>query len=234
MISVGIIDTVGFTGAVTALDTCLKTADVEFVRYEKMSGGIVSIMIKGDVGAVSASVMAGIEAAAAVGEYRKHTIIARLDDQTEKLLGQLTNRSDQEPSDQEASDQEASDGSDATIAAEGQPLRPEAQVLFDKTRDPVPSPIDQGSEVDSEVEANEELTAAAREALTDEIKEPKDEPKDEPVIYSEEALNAMTVSQLRRLARELSITGISREKIKRSRKVDLVVNILKELSEEEE
>ena len=230
MISVGIIDTVGFTGAVTALDTCLKTADVEFVRYEKMSGGIVSIMIKGDVGAVSASVMAGIEAAAAVGEYRKHTIIARLDDQTEKLLGQLTNRSDQEPSDQEASDQEASDGSDATIAAEGQPLRPEAQVLFDKTRDPVPSPIDQGSEVDSEVEANEELTAAASEALTDEIKEPKDE----PLIYSEEALNVMTVSQLRRLARELSITGISREKIKRSRKVDLVVNILKELSEEEE
>lgn len=225
MISVGIIDTVGFTGAVTALDTCLKTADVEFVRYEKMSGGIVSIMIKGDVGAVSASVMAGIEAAAAVGEYRKHTIIARLDDQTEKLLGQLTNRSDQEPS-----DQEASDGSDATIAAEGQPLRPEAQVLFDKTRDPVPSPIDQGSEVDSEVEANEELTAAASEALTDEIKEPKDE----PLIYSEEALNVMTVSQLRRLARELSITGISREKIKRSRKVDLVVNILKELSEEEE
>jgi len=225
MISVGIIDTVGFTGAVTALDTCLKTADVEFVRYEKMSGGIVSIIIKGDVGAVSASVMAGIEAAAAVGEYRKHTIIARLDDQTEKLLGQLTNRSDQEPS-----DQEASDGSDATIAAEGQPLRPEAQVLFDKTTDPVPSPIDQGSEVDSEVEANEELTAAASEALTDEIKEPKDE----PLIYSEEALNAMTVSQLRRLARELSITGISREKIKRSRKVDLVVNILKELSEEEE
>lgn len=225
MISVGIIDTVGFTGAVTALDTCLKTADVEFVRYEKMSGGIVSIIIKGDVGAVSASVMAGIEAAAAVGEYRKHTIIARLDDQTEKLLGQLTNRSDQE-----ASDQEASDGSDATIAAEGQPLRPEAQVLFDKTRDPVPSPIDQGSEVDSEVEANEELTAAASEALTDEIKEPKDE----PLIYSEEALNVMTVSQLRRLARELSITGISREKIKRSRKVDLVVNILKELSEEEE
>lgn len=229
MISVGIIDTVGFTGAVTALDTCLKTADVEFVRYEKMSGGIVSIIIKGDVGAVSASVMAGIEAAAAVGEYRKHTIIARLDDQTEKLLGQLTNRSDQEPS-----DQEASDGSDATIAAEGQPLRPEAQVLFDKTRDPVPSPIDQGSEVDSEVEANEELTAAASEALTDEIKEPKDEPKDQPLIYSEEALNVMTVSQLRRLARELSITGISREKIKRSRKVDLVVNILKELSEEEE
>lgn len=225
MISVGIIDTVGFTGAVTALDTCLKTADVEFVRYEKMSGGIVSIIIKGDVGAVSASVMAGIEAAAAVGEYRKHTIIARLDDQTEKLLGQLTSRSDQEPS-----DQEASDGSDATIAAEGQPLRPEAQVLFDKTRDPVPSPIDQGSEVDSEVEANEELTAAASEALTDEIKEPKDE----PLIYSEEALNVMTVSQLRRLARELSITGISREKIKRSRKVDLVVNILKELSEEEE
>ena len=225
MISVGIIDTVGFTGAVTALDTCLKTADVEFVRYEKMSGGIVSIIIKGDVGAVSASVMAGIEAAAAVGEYRKHTIIARLDDQTEKLLGQLTNRSDQEPS-----DQEASDGSDATIAPEGQPLRPEAQVLFDKTTDPVPSPIDQGSEVDSEVEANEELTAAASEALTDEIKEPKDE----PLIYSEEALNVMTVSQLRRLARELSIKGISREKIKRSRKVDLVVNILKELSEEEE
>ena len=64
--------------------------------------------------------------------------------------------------------------------------------------------------------------------------EAKEKTKEENLIYSEEALNLMTVSQLRRLARELSIKGISREKIKRSRKVDLVMNILVELNESTE
>lgn len=205
MISVGIIDTLGFVGAVNALDTCLKTAAVQFVRFEKMSGGIVSIVIKGDVGAVTASVMAGIEAAAAVGELRNHTIIARLDDQSAMLLNKSVEHRDQDP----GSDSAAKTDSEAGLT------QPESYELSKENLVPVLPPTDQ-------------------DAITSSKQAEQKETKEENVIYSEEKLNLMTVSQLRKLARELSIKGISREKIKRSRKVDLIVNILAELNESTE
>lgn len=202
MISVGIIDTIGFVGAVNALDTCLKTADVQFVRFEKMSGGIVSIIIKGDVGAVSASIMAGIEAAAAVGELRNHTIIARLDDQSEMMLNKaVAQRS-------EVSGGGVDSNRDAGVVI----IELENQAQCEQPLEPMLAPIDQKAVINSAPETPEETKTVT-------------------LSYSEEDLNLMTVSQLRRLARELNIKGISREKIKRSRKVDLVVNILVELNE---
>lgn len=202
MISVGIIDTIGFVGAVNALDTCLKTADVQFVRFEKMSGGIVSIIIKGDVGAVSASIMAGIEAAAAVGELRNHTIIARLDDQSEMMLNKaVAQRS-------EVSGGGVDSNRDAGVVI----IELENQAQCEQPLEPMLAPIDQKAVINS-------------------VPETQEETKTVTLSYSEEDLNLMTVSQLRRLARELNIKGISREKIKRSRKVDLVVNILVELNE---
>lgn len=205
MISVGIIDTLGFVGAVNALDTCLKTAAVQFVRFEKMSGGIVSIVIKGDVGAVTASVMAGSEAAAAVGELRNHTIIARLDDQSAMLLNKSVECRDQDP----GSDSAAK--TDSAVAL----TQLESYERSKKNLVPVLPPTDQ-------------------DAITSSEQVDQKETKEENVIYSEEKLNLMTVSQLRKLARELSIKGISREKIKRSRKVDLIVSILAELNESTE
>ncbi|MBI4855541.1 MAG: BMC domain-containing protein [Acetobacterium woodii] len=205
MISVGIIDTLGFVGAVNALDTCLKTAAVQFVRFEKMSGGIVSIVIKGDVGAVTASVMAGSEAAAAVGELRNHTIIARLDDQSAMLLNKSVECRDQDP----GSDSAAK--TDSAVAL----TQLESYERSKKNLVPVLPPTDQ-------------------DAITSSEQVDQKETKEENVIYSKEKLNLMTVSQLRKLARELSIKGISREKIKRSRKVDLIVSILAELNESTE
>lgn len=205
MISVGIIDTLGFVGAVNALDTCLKTANVQFVRFEKMSGGIVSIIIKGDVGAVTASIMAGIEAAAAVGELRNHTIIARLDDQSEMMLNKaVAQRSE-----------ESGGGADSNRDAGVKRIELETQAQCEEPLEPILDPIDQKAVINSVPETQKETKAAT-------------------LSYSEETLNLMTVSQLRRLARELNITGISREKIKRSRKVDLVVNILVELNKSQE
>jgi len=205
MISVGIIDTFGFVGAVNALDTCLKTADIQFVRFEKVSGGIVSIVIKGDVGAVTASIMAGIEAAAAVGELRNHTIIARLDDQSAMMLNKSVDQRPHEPG----------GGSDSNKDFEVVLAQLETPARCEEPAELTLVPIDQKTLINTEPEAKEKT-------------------KEENLIYSEEALNLMTVSQLRRLARELSIKGISREKIKRSRKVDLVMNILVELNESTE
>jgi microcompartment protein CcmL/EutN len=57
--AVGLIETQGFTAAFEAIDTALKTANVEILAREKLGGGYITIVIKGDVSAVRAAVDAG-------------------------------------------------------------------------------------------------------------------------------------------------------------------------------
>jgi microcompartment protein CcmL/EutN len=57
--AVGLIETQGFTAAFEAIDTALKTANVEVLAREKLGGGYITIIIKGDVSAVRAAVDAG-------------------------------------------------------------------------------------------------------------------------------------------------------------------------------
>lgn len=75
--ALGIIETKGLIGAVEALDTGLKAADVTFVRQDKVGSGLVSITIEGDVAAVKAAVDAGAEASRRVGEVVSVHVIAR-------------------------------------------------------------------------------------------------------------------------------------------------------------
>ncbi len=57
--AVGLIETQGFTAAFEAIDTALKTANVEVLAREKLGGGYITIVIKGDVAAVRAAIDAG-------------------------------------------------------------------------------------------------------------------------------------------------------------------------------
>jgi microcompartment protein CcmL/EutN len=57
--AVGLIETQGFTAAFEAIDTALKTANVEVLAREKLGGGYITIIIKGDVAAVRAAIDAG-------------------------------------------------------------------------------------------------------------------------------------------------------------------------------
>jgi len=86
MISIGVIDTLGMTSAIEALDVCTKTADVRLVSCERIKGGIVSLTITGEVAAVAYAVDAGVAAAQRLDGYLNHTIIARLDEQTGMLF----------------------------------------------------------------------------------------------------------------------------------------------------
>jgi microcompartment protein CcmL/EutN len=57
--AVGLIETQGFTAVFEAIDTAVKTADVEVLAREKLGGGYITVLIKGDVAAVTAAVEAG-------------------------------------------------------------------------------------------------------------------------------------------------------------------------------
>ena len=66
--ALGMIETKGLVGAIEAADAMVKAANVTIVGYEKIGFGLVTILVRGDVGAVKAATDAGAEAARAVGE----------------------------------------------------------------------------------------------------------------------------------------------------------------------
>ncbi|MEL7609617.1 MAG: BMC domain-containing protein [Bacillota bacterium] len=66
--ALGMVETKGLVGAIEAADAMVKAANVTIVGYEKIGFGLVTILVRGDVGAVKAATDAGAEAARAVGE----------------------------------------------------------------------------------------------------------------------------------------------------------------------
>ena len=75
--ALGMIETRGFAAMVQAADAMVKAAKVELVSYEKIGGGYVTAIVRGDVAAVKAAVEAGVAGAEKVGEVVSTHVIAR-------------------------------------------------------------------------------------------------------------------------------------------------------------
>src|SRR6266516_6746259 len=75
--ALGMIETKGFVGMVEASDAMVKAAKVELVGYEKIGGGYVTAIVRGDVAAVKAATEAGQRAAERIGEMVSVHIIPR-------------------------------------------------------------------------------------------------------------------------------------------------------------
>ena len=75
--AIGMIETRGYVPALASADAMVKAANVELVSKNEVGGGLVSVVIKGDVGAVKAATEAGAEAANQVGEVVAVHVIPR-------------------------------------------------------------------------------------------------------------------------------------------------------------
>lgn len=75
--ALGLIETRGLVGAIEAADVMVKAANVQLVGYEKIGSGLVTVMVRGDVGAIRAAVDAGAEAASKVAELVAAHVIPR-------------------------------------------------------------------------------------------------------------------------------------------------------------
>ncbi len=84
--ALGLIETRGLVGSIEAADTMVKAANVQLVGYEQVGGGYVTVMVRGDVGAVQAATDAGAEAAARVGEVVSVHVIPRPHADVETIL----------------------------------------------------------------------------------------------------------------------------------------------------
>jgi ethanolamine utilization protein EutM len=86
MEALGLIETKGLVGAIEATDAMLKTANVVLAGKEIVGGGLVCVMVRGDVGAVKAATDAGAAAARRVGELISVHVIPRPHDEVEKVI----------------------------------------------------------------------------------------------------------------------------------------------------
>lgn len=76
-LAIGMIETRGYVAALTAADAMVKAANVEIVARNEVGGGLVSVVVRGDVGAVKAATEAGAEAANQIGEVVAVHVIPR-------------------------------------------------------------------------------------------------------------------------------------------------------------
>ena len=84
--ALGMIETRGLVAAVEAADAMVKAANVRLMDKTRVGGGLVTVMVRGETGAVKAAVEAGGAAAAKVGEVVSVHVIPRPDDAVENIL----------------------------------------------------------------------------------------------------------------------------------------------------
>ena len=87
--ALGMVETRGLVAAIEAADAMVKAANVELIGTEKIGSGLVSVMVRGDVGAVNAATEAGRVATTALGEIVAVHVIPRPHTDVEKILPSL-------------------------------------------------------------------------------------------------------------------------------------------------
>ena len=84
--ALGMVETKGLVGSIEAADAMVKAANVTLIGKEHVGGGLVTVLVRGDVGAVKAATDAGGAAAAKVGELVSVHVIPRPHEEVESIL----------------------------------------------------------------------------------------------------------------------------------------------------
>ncbi|WP_413113864.1 propanediol utilization microcompartment protein PduA [Thaumasiovibrio sp. DFM-14] len=84
--ALGLVETKGLTAAIEAADTMVKSANVHLIGYERIGSGLITVIVRGDVGAVKAATDAGSAAAQKVGDVLSTHVIPRPHTDVEAIL----------------------------------------------------------------------------------------------------------------------------------------------------
>lgn len=208
MKALGMIETKGLVAAIEAADAMVKAANVSLQCKEHIGGGLVTVMVRGDVGAVKAAVDAGAAAAERVGTLISVHVIPRPHGEIEDILG-----STPPPAEPPAPP--------ATP-----PSAPEEKISPAEEAPTEEAPIEDISEEEALSEETPVEDVSQEEELSEEALE-EAPAKESPVgeIPSYEELEAMPVVSLRRLARSLNVAGMTRRQIRDAKKEQLVDTI---------
>lgn len=226
MKALGLIELYGYVPAVEALDSALKAANVTSLGATKVGGGLVTIMVEGDVGAVKAAIDAAAGAAQRVGTVISVHVIPR----PHESVGEMINPPDPEP---------APEADTAELTVNSEETREESfpevssEPVEEAKEEVLPEPV---VPEEKEPEAPAAETPAV-EAPAAEAPEPKakperkkkakapEKPKAAKAVLTPEQMQAMTVAELRNAARQLDITNMTRAEIRFAKKGELIEKI---------
>lgn len=161
MNALGMIETKGLVGSIEAADAMLKAANVELACKTHVGGGLVTVMVRGDVGAVKAAVDAGAAAAERVGELVSVHVIPRPADEVEHIIDPLV-PDPPEPAPDPVPEPEAEEEAEPEAEpAQEPPAEPEAEPEPESEPQPEPEPEHEPAEESPEEEEDPEEEAEA-------------------------------------------------------------------------
>jgi microcompartment protein CcmL/EutN len=207
------IEVYGYPTAIEALDTAVKAANVSVVDMVKVSGGLVTVTVEGDVGAVQASMEAAQVAAKRIGNVMSVHVIPRPD---EGIGGIIL----------------AEEKAHTTPVEDGKAL-PKTAVIKAEAKEAQPKPAVKKVEAKAQPKPavkKVEAVKAQPKPATKKVAEKK--PPEEKVVakkagkHTLEELSSMKVVELRVLARELGTTNLTNKEIRFGNKTDLIAAIL--------
>ena len=207
MKALGMIEVYGYLTAVEALDSALKAANVTRLDVVKVRGGLVTVLVEGDVGAVKAAMDASAAAAERIGTVVSVHVIPRPASDVERMLkgpGGGSKTESEEPEEPEPKGPEPEERK----AEEPKAEQPEADLEPETPEPEAPEP-------------EEPAQAAMPEPA-----EPERKPEEgKAAAVTPEEMKAMSVDGLRRLARELEIPSMTRAEIRYAKKQELIQKI---------
>ena len=194
--ALGLVEVRGYVAAVEAADSALKAANVTLIGLEKIKGGITTIKITGDVGAITAAVDAAKASVEGLGTFRTAHIIPRIDLQVQDLFFEKHKNS-----------QESS-----TVSSDENNISKDDEKV-EEPKVKIVEPVKEKSESKEETKEIEPQSKKIEESMKNNSKEHID--------YS-----SMKVEELRRLVRTLRIPNMTNKQIKFAKKDVLIKAIL--------
>lgn len=196
MNALGMIETRGLIGSIEAADAMLKAANVTLMNKTQVGGGLVTVMVCGDVGAVKAAVDAGAAAVERVGELLSVHVIPRPAADVESML-----------------DPRKPEPTAAKLPLSQQAPAEEEQSVDTAASEKLPTDAQELAEMESEELEESEEGAGEEETFHLDLSS-----------LTSDDLRKMTVSKLRAVARKLE-TGMSRKEIRFAKKEELIARI---------
>lgn len=251
--ALGLIEFIGYVPAICAADTALKAASVDLIGIEKVTGGIVTVKITGDVDAVQAAVESAENYASRIGSLRSAHVIPRLDDEVENLL--MNSKSSEEEIQEEIQEleedikevcEEIREEITETIIEE---TESKEESLQEDVVEYVKNVNDEVEEISEKIEGESHLDKievfeisqnkeSSKESLEEviikpELIEDKEEYSEDKTTENKESdsidikeISKMSVKELRKKIKSLNI-NITSNKLKSLKKKDLVDILLK-------
>ncbi|MGM0548417.1 MAG: BMC domain-containing protein [Bacillota bacterium] len=208
--ALGLIETYGYTASVEAADVCLKAANVSLSACKKVRGGLVTIEIIGDVGAVKAAIDAAEAAVPRVGKLISTHVIPRPAAELDSILGDNSFNS-KTGSETEKEEQKVEKSDQAEVEAEN-------EVKTDKKSEAK-------TKAETKTDAQPDSSLESKQNKKEKSK-PKKEKSESKKQLTKKELKEHKVVELRSLAREIKNIKLTNKEIKYARKKELIKAIL--------